>query len=156
MPSLEISSAIAAPSHTVFALFTDLEHAAEHIGAIQKLELLTPGPMRKGTRFRETRVMFGKEATEEMEVVDFVPGQSYTVAAGSCGARFTSRFDFRAEGGGTRVEMRIEAVPVSWFAKLLSPLSGLMMKSCKKAFEKDLEDLKAVAEGKARGAALAR
>ena len=156
MPSLEISAAIAAPPHKVFALFSDLEHAAENIGAIKKLELVTPGPMRKGTRFRETRVMYGKECTEEMEVSDFEPGKSYTVTAGSCGARFATRFDFRAEGSGTRVDVKVDATPVSLFAKLMSPLSGLMMKSMKKCFEQDLHDLKAVAEGKASGAALAR
>lgn len=91
MPAVEITTTIAAPLARVFALFTDLEHAAQNIAAIQSLELLTPGPMRKGTRFRETRVMFGKQATEEMEVVDFVPGRSYSVAAESCGARYLAR-----------------------------------------------------------------
>ena len=70
MTSFEVSTVISASPERVFALFTDLAHAPDNIRAIKKLELLTPGPMCMGTRFRETRVMFGKEATEEMEVIE--------------------------------------------------------------------------------------
>jgi hypothetical protein len=160
MPTVEASTVVAASPDRVFALYTDLEHAPGRCKAIKKLELLTPGPMRKGTRFRETRVMFGKEASETMEVVEFEPGRSYTVAAASCGSRYLTTFAFRPEGAGTRVDVRFEATPVSFFAKLMSPLSGLMLRACKKAFLQDLYDMKQVAEGTAPGttpgAALAR
>ena len=56
------------PVEDVFAVFTDLHRAAERIRGIERLEVLTDGPVGKGTRFRETRIMFRREATEEHRV----------------------------------------------------------------------------------------
>src|SRR5690606_37390928 len=87
MPKIEVSRSVNAPPATVFEMLTDLEGAPRRIPAIQKIEMLTPGPVGVGTRFRETRVMFGREASETMEFVAFEPGRSYTVTAFSCGTR---------------------------------------------------------------------
>ena len=147
MPSISISKHIdAAPSRT-FAVFSDFPNAPALIRGIKKLELTTPGPVRQGTRFKETRVMFGKEATEEMEIVEFEPGKSYAFACESCGAYFHSRFTFAPEGSGTRVELRLETQARSLFAKLMSPLTGLMLKQVVKACEQDVEDLRKACEG---------
>jgi len=62
---------IEAPREVVFDAALDLHSAAENIGAITKMEVLTDGPIGLGTRFRETRVMFRKEATELMEITVF-------------------------------------------------------------------------------------
>ena len=130
MTSFEVSTVISASPERVFALFTDLAHAPDNIRAIKKLELLTPGPMCMGTRFRETRVMFGKEATEEMEVIELDPGRSYAVTASSCGTRYLTRFSFQPVPEGTRVDLRFEATPVSFFAKLMMrPMGALMAKA---------------------------
>jgi len=40
------------------------------IGSIKWLELLTPGPIRVGTRIRAQRAMFGRDTTEELEIVE--------------------------------------------------------------------------------------
>ena len=146
---LTLSKHIAAPLERVFSVFTDFAHAAENIRGIKKLELLTHGQIGVGTKFRETRIMFGKSATETMEITDFQPGRSYSFGGQSCGAIYRTRLDFRPEGGGTTVDMEFGATPVSFFAKLMSPLSAFMMKACRKAMEQDLADLKAVAERKA-------
>ena len=147
MPTLTCSVRIAAPVSTVFSIFTDLERAPERISAIRKLEVLTPGPFAVGTRFRETRVMFGKEASEVMEVVELQPGKSYSVAAVSCGMSYLTRFDFAADGDGTRVDVTFRAEAQSFFAKLMSPLSGLMMAQGRKMFAKDLDELRKACEG---------
>lgn len=133
------------PDHT-FGIFTDFQSAERRIEGIKKLELLTDGPIGKGTRFRETRIMFGKEATEEMEITDFRPGRSYTVGGESCGSVWSSTFKFAPNGDGTQVSMEMSFRPVTIFAKLMSPLSFLFAGACKKAMEKDLEDLKKAAE----------
>ena len=156
MPVAQSATTVNASPERVFELFTDLAHAPERVRGIKRLELSTPAPVRKGTRFRETRVMFGREATMEMEIVAFEPGKSYTVGCESCGARYLTRFDFKGEGAGTRVAVRFEVTALSVFAKLMSPFAGMMIKACAKACEQDLADLKQVAEGGADKAALAR
>ena len=49
-----------APPEVVFAHASDFRRAPEFITAIAKMEILTSGPVGAGTRFRETRMMFGR------------------------------------------------------------------------------------------------
>lgn len=153
MPQVTASTHIAAPPDRVFALFTDLRNAPSRVKAITALEVLTDGPIGKGTRFRETRTMFGRSCTETMEITGFDPPRSYTVAANSCGCLYRTEFAFRPDAGGTAVEFTFSATAQTFWAKLMAPLFGLMASSLRKAVEKDLADLKAVAEGGAPGAA---
>jgi hypothetical protein len=146
MASFTLTKQVAAAPATVFAVFSDLEHAAGRVTAISKLDLVTPGPVAVGTRFRETRKMFGKDWTEEMEITALDPGRSYEVTARSCGAEFRTLFQFAPEGSGTRVEVHLTPRALSLFAKLMKPLSWLMMGTMKKCVDQDLEDLKKAAE----------
>lgn len=150
---LVIEETIGAPIHQVFELFTDLSHAADHIQSIKKLEVMGKGPVGKGTRFRETRVMFGKEATEEMEITGFDPPRSYSVEATSCGAQFVTVYRFEGGQRETRVTMEMNTRPLSLMAKVTGPAMGLLMKgTMRKAMCADHADLKRVAEAKASGA----
>jgi len=149
MAKISLSKSLNAPVERVFQAFTDFERAADRIDAIQGLEVLTEGPVGVGTRFRETRIVFKKEATEEMLITGFDAPNSYTVGCESCGAVFETVYRFAPEGPGgaaTRVEVDFVAKPVTLLAKLMSPLSLLMIKSCGKAMEQDMEDLRRVVE----------
>lgn len=127
-------------------MFTDLAKAEERVEPILKLELVTEGAVRKGTVFRETRVMFGKEHTEEMTISDFSSPESYTVKAGSCGAEYTSVISFTPENDGTTVSMEFTSKPTTLGAWLMSPLGFLMKGTMVKMIRADFEALKAVAE----------
>lgn len=70
---IQASCEIAAPRSEVFAAFADLTNLENTVKAITQVELLTEGPIGVGTRFKETRVMFGKEASEIMEITQFKP-----------------------------------------------------------------------------------
>ena len=87
MKPIETSITVAAPPERMFAIFTDLEGAPGRIRGIKKVELLTPGPVRVGTKWRETRVFGKREATEVLEVTEFVPGRTFSVGSSSCGCR---------------------------------------------------------------------
>jgi hypothetical protein len=151
MPTVTLAKHLNAAPEAVFALATDLANAPGRVKAITKLELLTPGPIGVGTRFRETRVMFGKEATEEMTISAFDPPHGYEVTAHSCGTDYHTIFRFLPESGGTRVEFEFHARAVSFFAKLLTPLMFLMKGVMRKCVEQDLEDIKKAAEAVAAG-----
>jgi hypothetical protein len=153
MASFTLSTQIAAPPAAVFAVFSDLEHAVGRIKGISKLEVLTPGPIGVGTRFRETRKMFGKDCTEEMQVTAFEPNQAFEIMCQSCGVEFRTMFRFKSEGPSTRVEADMRSRSLSLFAKLLSPLAALMTGPMKKCIAQNLEDLKAAVETSATGVA---
>ena len=146
MPELKVSKHIHAPVDRVFDVMSDFASAPARISAISRVEMLTDGPTRVGTRFRETRVMFGKEATETMEVLEFEPNRSYTLGAHSCGCEYRCNLMFRPVGPGTEVTMHFKARPTSFMAKLISPLTMLMMGTLKKSVAQDLEDAKKFAE----------
>lgn len=149
MKDVVVSKRINAPRERVFEVFTDLHNGAKNISGILKLDVLTAGPIGKGTRFRETRKMFGKEATETMEIVEFSPPSGYTVTANSCGCAYKSTFTFTSAGEATDAEMRFSAKPQSFMAKLMSPLGALMVGTMRKCIEQDLNELKQVAEARA-------
>ncbi|MCA8981648.1 MAG: SRPBCC family protein [Planctomycetes bacterium] len=145
--TVKLEHQVAAPPDRTFAVFSDLRNAANRVGGIKSLDVLTPGPIGKGTRFKETRVMMGKEATEEMTITDFQPGRSYTTEAASCGCHYKSTLDFLPASNGTRVVFSMTSTPQSFMAKLMSPLMVMMMKGMmKKCMLADFTDLAAVAE----------
>ena len=148
---LELNQSVNAPAEVVFAVATDLDRWAENIGGITKIERLTEGPVGVGTRFRETRVMFKKEATEEMEFTAFEPNRRYQLSAESCGCSYVTDFRFVPSDAGTRVEMEMNTKPLTFFAKLMSPLGKLMAGTMKKCVMDDLSDLAKVAESRADG-----
>lgn len=143
------SVTINAPVEKVFQVFCDLDHAAENISGITKIELLEgPGQMQVGTKWRETRVMMGKEATEEMWVSELTPNHMYVVKAESNGTKYetTFTFTFTPIDGGTKVDMLFSGEATTFAGKLFSLVGFLFKGAAQKALQQDLEDLKAVAE----------
>jgi carbon monoxide dehydrogenase subunit G len=143
---LVLEESIQAPRQAVWQVLTDLQSAPGRISGIKALEILTTGPVGKGTRFRETRVMFGKEAVEVMEITRFEAPTTYTVEADSCGAHFASTYSLREAAGTTTMRLEIRTQATTLFAKLMSPLGFLMAGSMKKLIAKDNADIKRAAE----------
>lgn len=151
MASVTVEKTIRAAPERVFAISTDLENLAERISGIERVEVLTEGPMREGTRWREPRKMFGKESTEEMWVTAFEPPRSFVVEAESHGARYRTEFRFEPEGLGTRVTMVFGARPLTLAARILSVIGILTMGSVRKMLERDLDEVKRAAEAATKG-----
>jgi hypothetical protein len=137
---------IAAPPAIVFARASDFRRAPESISAIVKMDMLTDGPVGVGTRFRETRIVFGREATEEMTVTEFESPKRYTLGAESHGSRYHTELSFVPDGQGTRVTMTFAATPLTFMARVMSVLLRPMAKSMVKMCAKDLDDLKGAIE----------
>jgi carbon monoxide dehydrogenase subunit G len=141
-----LSAFVNAPRARVFHLFADVENAPGRVKGIKRVELLTSGPVGLGTRFKETRLMFNREATEVMEFTAFDPDRSYTLGCDTCGARYVSTFRFEPEGDGTRVTYEFEYRARSILAWLMKPLGWLMRGMIRKCVQQDIDDLKAFAE----------
>ncbi len=147
MASLSCSIRIGSTQQQVFDVISDLEHAADRISGIESVEVLTDGPMAVGTRWRETRVMFKKKCTEEMEVVEVDPPHGYRVTAESCGCLYDTAMTVTPDGDEMILEMSFNSTPRTFMAKLMSPLGKIMMGPMKKLVNQDLADLKAHIEG---------
>ncbi|TCS35673.1 SRPBCC family protein [Reinekea marinisedimentorum] len=134
---------INAPKDEVFKAFSDLSNLEHNVQAITKVEILTSAEeIGVGTKFKETRVMFGKEASEVMEITGFSPSDHIREEAHSNGMHYISDWRFSEDNGQTKVTIDFSGQANSFFAKVTSALFFFMAGSMKKAFEKDMNDLK--------------
>ena len=143
---VRLSKSINAPIEKVFDVFSDIGQIENRISGITKIEILSDVKSGAGTRWRETRVMFGREATEEMEISALEANKSYDVVAESRGMKYHTQYTFSPQGDGTQVEMVFSGQAVSLVAKMMTPLAYLMKGTIHKAMDKDMDELKAVCE----------
>ena len=152
MSKLSISEHFDCTQDHAFNVVTDFPNAPKYISGIIKTEMLTKGPVGLKTRVRETREMFGREATEEMEITDWDRPNRAVIEAHSHGARYISTYTVVAEGTGSKVSMTFEALPQTLMAKVMSFVMSGLANSLEKMMLKDLSDAKIYAEGNAEKA----
>jgi len=145
---MQLTARVNAPLEQVFDVFTDIASTANRLSGVKRIELLTDDAVGVGTRWRETREMFKREATETLEFTQFDPPGSCTVECESCGALWTTVFTFTPEdaSGATRVEQVMTARSLTFKARLLAPLSLLFKGAVRKAMAKDMADLQRCCE----------
>ncbi|MDT9700803.1 SRPBCC family protein [Streptomyces sp. P17] len=142
---------IAADQGTVWAALTDLQGMEHVLTGVSKIEVLSGDGFGVGTRWRETRRMFGRDATEEMWVTACDPPERYVVEAESHGTHYLSEWVLRAHGPvTTTVGMTFTAQAPSRGAMgvLAKILGGLGARAVSKAIAKDLDDVAAAVEGR--------
>lgn len=135
---------VQAPPATVIAAITDLDSWAQWMPGLVRVERLTEGPFDLGTRWRETRKMYGKEASEVFQVSEYEPpgrlGLLVDGAEGSTG-RGEYRFLYLLEPvpeAATRITLEGEVEMPGLVARLLAPMmKGMLRRGC----ERDLDAL---------------
>lgn len=118
---------IAAPPETIFAVVGDVNYFPEVLPSVQHAEQVTDGPLGLGTRFRETRMINGREATAEIEVTTYEPPRRYAATSTQGGITATYHYLFTPENNGTRVDLQAE-VNANGLRKLMLPLVVGFMK----------------------------
>jgi carbon monoxide dehydrogenase subunit G len=146
MSKMKLSIGIDAAPEAVFDMIADIENSAERIEGIQKIEMLTEGPVGVGTKWRETRLMMKKEAVEEMEISAFERPTHYTVYCDSCGCDMDWTMRVEPSGDGSTLALDMTSKARTLTAKLMAPLGWLMSGMMKKCVVKDLENIKAYIE----------
>ncbi|MGB8022591.1 MAG: SRPBCC family protein [Candidatus Nanopelagicales bacterium] len=146
---IEVSRMVDAPARRVWRVITDVESSPGVISAIQSVDILAgPSPLAVGTRWRETRTMFGRQATEEMTVTRYEPGRSYTVAASGQGTDYESTLEVLPDGNRCTLRMTFSAVSASAMSRVLSATVGrLFLGATRRSMEQDLSDIASAAEG---------
>ena len=94
--TFRVTRELAASPHEVFRTMTNLDDAGKWMPGFVGIQRLgTPGELAVGSRWRETRRMFGKEASEEFEVVELSPPTKLRLRVdGSRGASGTGEYLF--------------------------------------------------------------
>lgn len=145
---ITVTRQINAPIDKVFNVFSDLGKVEDRITGISKIEMLEGDEkMAVGTKWVETREMFGQTATETMWVTDLQANRSYVVEAESRGVKYKSTYEFESNDQGTEVIMTFEGTPVTLSAKIMGALTTPFFKGAsQKALEVDMDELKEVCE----------
>ena len=148
MKPIRVSQDVNAPASVVWEIITDLEGSVDTISGIEKVEILAGDSFGVGTSWRETRTMFGKKATEEMTVTEVVEGESYVVIARPDSANYRTVMSILPTGEtACVVSMEFGANPKGTMTRFMGATMGKMFEGAtKKALQKDLDDIAAVAE----------
>ena len=127
MAGFNMSEWIARPPKAVFDFITASENAPKIVQSVTSMVKLTEGPDRVGTRYRETRLMHGKEQQAELEIVEFEPTRKYAMQNVTEGIETTYRYNFQPEKNGTRIDLVCE-VKAKGLKKLMLPLVAAILK----------------------------
>jgi hypothetical protein len=149
MAVLKLTRHINAPRSIVFALATDVSAWANQAAGDERIEMLTEGPLRIGSRFRKTRKIFGHASVEVIEVTGLDAPNRLTRQAKTSGALLTIEYKFLPDISGTLVELTVGAKARSVVSRLLLPLAWLLRRPWERMLEAELESLKRVAEERA-------
>lgn len=147
---LSVSIQINATPQEVWKVITDFENCQNVITNILGIEVLEkPQNTLIGFKWKETRIVFGKEASEIMWITDAKENEFYKTRAESHGAIYISKLTLKQVGDMTELTMSFSGQAQTFIAKIMSKLMAPMMKkSLQKEMMKDLEDIKNHIEGK--------
>ena len=134
---------IEAPPESVFTVIADIGNWAKAVPDVIKIEMLSDITTGVGTRFRETRLMKGKEATTELEVTEYLANQRIRIVADAGGTVWDSVHTVTPERGGTELELSMDARPHTFLARLITPFIKPMLT---KALAKDMDAVKVYCE----------
>lgn len=142
MPQTAISRTINAPIEAVFAAVADISNFTEAVPQIVRVEFLTESRVGVGTRFRETRLMRGREASTELEVTEYVSNERVRLVSDAGGTVWDSLFTVTADekGRGTRLDLVMEARPYRLLSRVFVPI---MKGVVAKAVAADMDAVKA-------------
>jgi uncharacterized protein YndB with AHSA1/START domain len=148
MANADVSVTIARPVEDVFAVLTDPTLSPRWAANAIKGELLTPGPPGVGSRRRAVvRGLFGRTMESVMEVTELEPNRmlALRLISASWGGSGRTKYLLTPVAGGTRVDWRWEMEP----GGVLKPFSRPLMAIFQRAFQRDVNNLKAMMESNA-------
>lgn len=143
MTRFTATRSINAPIDLVFKTVSDINNFSKAIPDIINVEFLSDVKSGIGTRFRETRLMNGKEAMTELEVTEFVENDHVRMVTDSHGAVWDSVFTVKRVDGHTELTLAMDARPHKFMQKMMIPMIKGMIS---KALEKDMDAVKTYCE----------
>jgi hypothetical protein len=115
------------PVEQVYTWLTQAENQGKFDKSSLKMELLTPGPWRTGSQFRELRDLGGRQVEVLSEVTDLIPNRRFVIRS-KTGPDWIGIWLFEPEGVGTRLRWTGQ-LTMKGFGRLFEPLVGNQMRA---------------------------
>ena len=147
MANVTVTRRIDAAADAVFRTVAHIEQFSQAVPHILRVEFLSEVKSGVGARFRETRMMMGREASTELEVTEYVENEHVRIVSEAGGALWDTVFTVVPDGEGTALRMVMDAQPRSMSARMTLPL---IIGTVRKAIEQDLDAVKAFCERQSR------
>ncbi|RKY18142.1 MAG: hypothetical protein DRQ55_14135 [Planctomycetota bacterium] len=140
----ETTRDVQAPIERVFDAVAHIESFQQIVPEITQVEFLSEQRRGLGARFRETRVMGGREASTELKVTEYVENERIRLEADAGGTIWDTTFSTTpGPDGSVTLTMVMEANAYKLSAKLMLPaIKGMIHK----AIMKDMDAVKAHCE----------
>ncbi len=139
MSRITVTRKIAAPVDRVFQTVSNIEGFSEAVPDILSVEFLSEQKIGVGARFKETRLMRGREASTILEVTEYVENDRVRLVTDTFGTVWDSVFTVKPDGEGTALELIMEARPYKLIPRILNPL---MKGGMTKALSRDMDAVK--------------
>ncbi len=148
---VEAHVTINASKAAVWAATTDIEHFTQVLSGVEKIEVVhKPATSLVGLRWKETRNLFGKEATIEKWITEAKENDYYTTRAEDSGFVFITTNRISGSDGSVTLSGIHETQPQGFAAKLKSLPMVFFKGVIKKAILQDLNDIMKAAHAASR------
>jgi carbon monoxide dehydrogenase subunit G len=148
MTTTEIQKTIYAPKEKVFETISNIDNFSKAVPHIKEIIYITEQTKGVGTKFSETRVMKGREATTVLEVTDYLENEHIRMLSDSGGTIWDSLFTVESiEDNKTSLTLLMTAKPYKFMSKIITPLIKSMVA---KAIHSDMEAIKEYCEKQAK------
>jgi len=143
MKTIKTTRMISAPLEVVFDAISNPTSFKNAVESIVSTEYLTDQQRGAGTRFRETRMMNGKEVSVDLEISEHVENQHVRMVSDSGGTVWDTIFTVEQSGDQVAMKMAMEARPHKFMARMMNFLIRPMVA---KAVESDMDAIKVFCE----------
>lgn len=144
MTIVSVETAISASPDAVFAAVSEIENFPATNPATQSVELLTEQRRGAGTRFREVRVMNGKEMAFDLEVAAYDPeNRTIRFVNETHGTLWDTTVTVVPEADGARARFVMDCVGSTPFRRLMN---SLMSGFFRKGMQQQVDSLKRFCE----------
>ncbi len=134
---------IAAPVTQVFATVSDIRMMAQALPHVVRYEFLSRTHSGLGTRFREVRLMRGKESPTELEITEYAVDRHVRMVADSHGTIWDTLFAVAGDDSQTELTLTMDARAYKLLPRIINRfIKGMITK----AVEEDADLIKAFCE----------
>lgn len=146
---VEAAVTVAGSRTSVWAVITDIDHAATTFSGVEEIEVLErPLSGLVGLKWRETRILFGKPAAVEKWITDAAEPEYYSARAESDGFVFVSTKRLSEHDGVVTLTESHESQPQTLMARLqMIPMALFFKGVIRKAILQDLHDVNVAVGG---------